>query len=83
MYNSLWGKGNCVDQIKYCAASGIDEICSAADSFCANEVEFLYDIYSGRDEYDIRGMLKRHPKTTHHVSDHVFRSYRTHAGPLS
>jgi len=58
MYNALYGKGNCVDQIEYCASSGIDEICSAADSFCALEVESVLDNYPGRDEYDIRGMFQ-------------------------
>lgn len=53
-YNNLYGPGNCVDQIKDCYARGINEICSAADSFCANNVESLYDIYLGRDEYDMR-----------------------------
>lgn len=54
MYNNLYGPGNCVDQIKDCAARGINEICAAADSFCANHVESLYDKYLGRDEYDFR-----------------------------
>ena len=43
-----------MDQINDCAARGIDEICSAADNFCYSEVEDIYDIYSGRDEYDVR-----------------------------
>lgn len=54
MYNSLYGPGNCVDQIKDCYARGINEICSAADNFCYLEVENLYDVYADRDEYDIR-----------------------------
>ncbi|GLA13373.1 hypothetical protein AnigIFM62618_010362 [Aspergillus niger] len=54
MYNNLYGPGNCLDQLYDCAARGIDEICSTADDFCANEVENVYDIYSGRDEYDFR-----------------------------
>ncbi|KAF8848753.1 alpha/beta-hydrolase [Acephala macrosclerotiorum] len=54
MYNNLYGAGNCVDQINDCAARGIDEICAAADAFCANLVENIYDIYLDRDEYDIR-----------------------------
>jgi len=32
-YNNLYGVGNCVDQVKDCAARGIDEICTAAVSF--------------------------------------------------
>ncbi|KAG0646697.1 Serine carboxypeptidase B [Hyphodiscus hymeniophilus] len=39
-YNNLYGAGNCVDQIKDCAARGIDES--------------IYDNYLDRDEYDIR-----------------------------
>ncbi len=30
LYNNLYGKGNCLDQINDCAARGIDEICEAA-----------------------------------------------------
>lgn len=82
MYNSLFGKGNCVDQIKYCASSGIDDICSAADNFCAFEVESLYDIYAGRDEYDIRGMLIRGPKVAHHFTDHMLRSVELTPDPF-
>ncbi|KAK8247030.1 Alpha/Beta hydrolase protein [Phyllosticta capitalensis] len=53
-YNNLYGPGNCVDRITECYSQGLNEICSIADSFCATEVENLYDIYSGRDEYDFR-----------------------------
>ncbi|KZM24247.1 uncharacterized protein EKO05_0005773 [Ascochyta rabiei] len=53
-YNNLYGEGNCVDRIKQCYATGENAICESADSFCANKVETLYDIYSGRDEYDMR-----------------------------
>lgn len=53
-YNNLYGPGNCVDQIKDCYARGLNSICSAADTFCANEVENVYDVYTGRDEYDMR-----------------------------
>ncbi|KAF2085724.1 alpha/beta-hydrolase [Saccharata proteae CBS 121410] len=53
-YNNLYGPGNCYDQTVDCYASGVDEVCSAADNFCYAEVENLYDIYAGRDEYDFR-----------------------------
>lgn len=53
-YNNLYGEGNCVDQTKTCYATGINSVCSTADSFCASKVENMYDIYSGRDEYDMR-----------------------------
>ncbi|CAD0112869.1 unnamed protein product, partial [Aureobasidium uvarum] len=54
MYNALYGPGNCVDMTKDCKARGINEICSFADSFCANNVENVLDVYALRDEYDIR-----------------------------
>lgn len=54
VYNNLYGPGNCVDRIRDCYARGIDEICAAADSFCANLVEAVYDDVLNRDEYDIR-----------------------------
>lgn len=53
-YNNLYGEGNCVDQTKQCYATGQNDVCSRADNFCANLVENLFDIYSGRDEYDMR-----------------------------
>ena len=54
VYNSMYGKGNCLDQLKDCNARGIDEICSQADNFCYSEVENVFDTITGRDEYDIR-----------------------------
>jgi carboxypeptidase C (cathepsin A) len=56
-YNNLYGEGNCLDQLLDCAARGIDEICSAADDFCYYETENLYDLYLGRDEYDMRELV--------------------------
>ncbi len=53
-YNNLYGPGNCVDMLKDCYARGIDGICSFADNYCLNQVENIYDIYLGRDEYDMR-----------------------------
>jgi carboxypeptidase C (cathepsin A) len=38
MYNAMYGKGNCYDMTVDCNTRGIDSICSAADSFCANKV---------------------------------------------
>lgn len=37
-----------------CYTSGIDEICTAADEWCANYVEEVLDNVANRDEYDIR-----------------------------
>jgi carboxypeptidase C (cathepsin A) len=53
-YNNLYGEGNCVDMTKDCYRTGENAVCARADSFCANKVENMYDIYSGRDEYDSR-----------------------------
>ncbi|KAF1911046.1 carboxypeptidase S1 [Ampelomyces quisqualis] len=53
-YNNLYGEGNCVDQTKHCYVTGQNSICSRADDFCASKVENMYDIHSGRDEYDMR-----------------------------
>jgi L-asparaginase/archaeal Glu-tRNAGln amidotransferase subunit D len=53
-YNNLYGKGNCVDQTLECYATGRSDICEAADNFCYQTVESMYDTYSGRDEYDMR-----------------------------
>lgn len=54
LYNSMYGPGNCYDQTVDCNTRGINEICSAADNFCANEIEEVLDVVAGRDEYDIR-----------------------------
>ncbi|KAI9692041.1 MAG: hypothetical protein M1820_009576 [Bogoriella megaspora] len=54
MYQAMWGAGNCLDQLNYCASSGINEICSSADNFCYEQVENVFDIVLNRDEYDIR-----------------------------
>ncbi|RAL08463.1 alpha/beta-hydrolase [Aspergillus homomorphus CBS 101889] len=54
LYNNIYGPGNCLTQLRDCAARGDNAICSVADNFCANEVESIYDNYLGRDEYDIR-----------------------------
>ncbi|KAI8935502.1 hypothetical protein NX059_008072 [Plenodomus lindquistii] len=53
-YNNLYGPGNCVDRTKHCYATGQNSICAAADDFCYDKVEAPFDIYSGRDEYDMR-----------------------------
>lgn len=53
-HNNLYGPGNCVDRTKDCYATGLSSVCSAADNFCASKIENFYDIYSGRDEYDMR-----------------------------
>ncbi len=52
--NALYGKGNCLDQIKECYRTGVDSVCSTADSFCASEVESVWDTVAMRDEYDAR-----------------------------
>lgn len=54
MYNNLYGPGNCYDMIVDCNTRGINEVCSYADNFCYLQVENIFDIVAGRDEYDIR-----------------------------
>ncbi|KAH8203128.1 hypothetical protein TruAng_002649 [Truncatella angustata] len=53
-FNNLYGEGNCVDKTLQCYATGRNDVCSDADNFCYYNVEAPYDIYSGRDEYDMR-----------------------------
>ncbi|ESZ93510.1 serine carboxypeptidase [Sclerotinia borealis F-4128] len=67
-YNNIYGAGNCVDQVKDCAARGINEVCEAADTFCADLVENVYDIYSGRDEYDVRELTPDPFPYSHYTS---------------
>ena len=40
--------------VNECAATGSNDICSAADNYCADNVESIYDEVLNRDEYDIR-----------------------------
>jgi carboxypeptidase D len=55
LYDNIWGKGNCTDQLLECKAKGDNAQCSDADSFCANYAEFFFDTNTGgRDEYDMR-----------------------------
>jgi carboxypeptidase C (cathepsin A) len=54
VFDSLYGEGNCTDQIIECNASGDDQVCANADDFCFEYVEYPYDTVSGRDEYDMR-----------------------------
>ncbi|KAK8048111.1 hypothetical protein PG994_009841 [Apiospora phragmitis] len=54
LHDSLYGAGNCLDQLRECQRSGLDSICARADDFCANHVEYPYADLLGRDEYDIR-----------------------------
>ncbi|KAK0255716.1 hypothetical protein B0A54_11030 [Friedmanniomyces endolithicus] len=54
IYNAMYGTGNCYDQTVDCYTSGLNDICSASDLFCYEEVENQLDIIAVRDEYDIR-----------------------------
>jgi len=56
-YNNLYGPGNCYDMIVDCNIRGINEVCSYADNFCAKQVENIFDIVTGRDEYDVREFM--------------------------
>lgn len=57
MWNALYGEGNCLDQLLDCNARGEDGVCSAADNLCYQEVEYIYDTVTGRDEYDLRYLM--------------------------
>lgn len=37
-----------------CYTTGRNDVCATADNFCYAEVEYLYDLYLERDEYDVR-----------------------------
>lgn len=54
VYNSMYGPGNCYDQTVECNTYGRNDVCSVADSFCYSVVEYVLDVVTGRDEYDIR-----------------------------
>lgn len=54
MYNAMYGPGNCRDRTLHCYASGENDVCTAADLYCYQEVEALLDSPGDRDEYDIR-----------------------------
>ncbi|OIW32911.1 alpha/beta-hydrolase [Coniochaeta ligniaria NRRL 30616] len=54
IFDAMYGVGNCTDQLAQCKATGDNQICSDADNFCFEFVEYLYDEVSGRDEYDMR-----------------------------
>lgn len=61
--NNMYGAHNCLDQLLDCNAhphatytsdgTG-NQVCSAADTWCYNQVELPFDNVFGRDEYDIR-----------------------------
>ena len=53
-YTNMYGPGNCYDQTVDCNTNGLDMTCATADDFCLNSVEYLFDTYTSRDEYDIR-----------------------------
>ena len=53
-YENLYGSGNCIDQIKNCYSKRTNDICSAADNFCAGNTEAILDDVANRDEYDVR-----------------------------
>lgn len=54
VYNAMYGPGNCYDMTVDCNTRGDNDICSAADNWCYNEVEAPLDNIPDRDEYDIR-----------------------------
>ncbi|KAK8115414.1 serine carboxypeptidase [Apiospora kogelbergensis] len=54
LYDSLYGAGNCLDQLRDCQTSGRDDVCARADDFCADHVEYPYGDLAGRSDYDVR-----------------------------
>jgi carboxypeptidase C (cathepsin A) len=54
MYESLYGAGKCLDQLRSCSKRGTNEACRAADTYCIAKVESLLKIHSNRFEFDIR-----------------------------
>lgn len=57
MYENLYGEGNCISQLETCYKTGDNKICSDGDSYCAENVESLFDNYLNRDEYDFRELV--------------------------
>ena len=57
MYNNLYGGGNCVDRLKNCAATGDNQACIDADTFCATKTKAVIATDPvKRDLYDLREM---------------------------
>ena len=57
LYNSMYGPGNCYDQVTRCYETGRNDACSIGDKFCANFVQEVLDNVANRDEYDIRELM--------------------------
>lgn len=69
MYERLYGKGNCVEQLYDCNyGSQSDQVCSTADNYCYDQVEYLYDSVTERDEYDLRELMPDPFPYTHFVA---------------
>lgn len=54
LYSLVYGSGGCVDLLQDCVVSRTNSVCSTADNFCLKYVENFYDVFTGRDEDDIR-----------------------------
>lgn len=54
LYSAVYDSGGCLDQLTNCYETGTNAACAAADNFCLNYVENLFDGVTGRDEDDIR-----------------------------
>ncbi len=65
--NALYGPGNCMDKQKDCVRSGVDGVCSLADSFCIAEVQNAFDVETARDETDVRYLAPSPFPSTFHV----------------
>ncbi|KAF1952579.1 carboxypeptidase S1 [Byssothecium circinans] len=53
-FNNMYGPGNCYDQTVQCYETGRNDVCARADNFCYEKVEYPFDVYLERDEYDVR-----------------------------
>lgn len=54
VYDAMYGKGNCSDQLKVCDTTGSDDVCVSGDAFCAEYVEQPFLDETGRNINDVR-----------------------------
>ncbi|KAK5047377.1 hypothetical protein LTR84_006900 [Exophiala bonariae] len=57
VHDNYYGKGNCLDQLKACEATGSDAVCQAADQFCLENVQDPFIVALERDINDVREMV--------------------------
>lgn len=54
VHDAFYGKGQCLEQLKNCEATGSDEACRKADHFCGDNVQAVYTDQTCRDNNDVR-----------------------------